>query len=163
MQQSFSLPKLGMRNIKTAISVLLSIVVLKFIGMEIPFYGCIAAVITMQNKLDASLKAGLDRMVGTLIGAAFGIFFATIEEHNPLLITLGIALVIYISNLLNQTNAVSIACIVFLSIMTNLTEATPLQYSIDRVLETFVGINIAVAVNYFIYPPKPEEGLDGDC
>lgn len=146
-----------MRNIKTSIAVLLSIIALRILGMEVPFYGCIAAVITMQNQVDSSYKVGIERMTGTLIGAGFGVVFALIQEHNIWLITLGTALVIYFTNLVNQSNSVSIACIVFLSIMTNLTETTSIRYSIDRVIETFVGINIAVAVNALIYPPKPAE------
>lgn len=146
-----------MRNIKTSIAVLLTIGVLQLLGTESPFYACIAAVITMQNQVKGSFQVGVERMIGTLIGAGLGMVFALIQQNNPFLIALGIALVIYSTNILKQCKSASIACIVFLAIMTNLTTVSPVQYSILRVIETLIGIYIAVLVNVLIYPPSPEE------
>lgn len=153
---------IGMRNIKTAIAVFLCIVVLKFLNMNTPFYACIAAVITMQNTVNVSFKTGLYRMVGTLIGAGVGVGFSVLSPNNLVLTAVGIVIVIYITNLLRQKDSTSIACIVFLAVMTNLSDVTPIHYSALRVLETFVGIVIAMAVNALLYPPEnPKE--DDQC
>lgn len=146
--------KIGMRNIKTAIAVMLSILAIRILNMESPFYACIAAVITMQNKINVSYETGLHRMIGTLIGAAIGILFSLIWPQNIILTTIGIILIIFMANVVKQKNSINIACIVFLAIMTNVTNLPPLQYSIDRVLETFVGILLAVVVNSYLFPPK---------
>ncbi|WP_278279948.1 aromatic acid exporter family protein, partial [Clostridium sp. IBUN13A] len=41
---SFQLPKLGLRNIKTAVAVSLCMIVFNMINRENPFFACIAAV-----------------------------------------------------------------------------------------------------------------------
>ena len=146
--------KIGMRNIKTAISVFLCIIILRVFHNTFPFYACIAAVITMQSTVHDSFTTGKNRMIGTIIGAMCGLIFALISPNNVFLTSIGIIFVIYFSNLFNRKNSISIACVVFLAIMTNLTHVTPLIYSFNRVIETFIGIFVSVLVNYLISPPK---------
>ncbi|KOA19653.1 fusaric acid resistance protein family protein [Clostridium homopropionicum DSM 5847] len=146
--------KIGMRNLKTALSVFLCIVILKFFNIDYPFYACIAAVICMQGSIFDSFTTGKNRMVGTFIGALVGLLFALIEPRNPFLSAIGVMVVIYICNLIGKNKAITIGCVVFLGIMINLTDTTPLVYSTTRLLETFVGIAISVLVNYLVYPPK---------
>lgn len=154
--------KIGMRNIKTAISVFLCIIILRAFNNTFPFYACIAAVITMQGTVHDSFATGKNRMIGTIIGAIYGLIFALISPNNIFLTSIGIVLVIYFLNLFNRKNSISIACVVFLAIMTNLTQVTPLIYSLNRVTETFIGIFVSVLVNYFIYPPKYLDNLHKD-
>jgi uncharacterized membrane protein YgaE (UPF0421/DUF939 family) len=144
----------GMRTIKTGISVFLCVLVAHVIKLEYPFYASIAAVITLQSSVTASFHAGKNRMLGTLLGAAIGFIFALLLPGNSILCGLGVIIVIYMLNILNWKNSVSIGCIVFLVIMTNLNGRSPFIYSINRILDTFIGIIIALFVNYIIYPPK---------
>jgi uncharacterized membrane protein YgaE (UPF0421/DUF939 family) len=60
---------------------------------------------------------------------------------------LGIVAVIYACNRLGKPASVSIACIVLIAIMTNLKEVTPVAYAANRVLDTLIGIVIAIIVN----------------
>ncbi|MCB2299010.1 FUSC family protein [Clostridium tagluense] len=154
--------KIGMRNIKTAISVFLCIIILRFFHNQNPFYACIAAVITMQSTVHNSFTTGKNRMIGTIIGAIWGLIFALISPNNVFLIGIGIIFVIYFLNLLNRKNSIIIACVVFLAIMTNLKQGTPLVYSSNRVIETFVGIFVSVLVNYLIFHPKFLDNLHKD-
>lgn len=154
MNKVDNLPKLGMRNVKTVIAVFLCIVILRFLNIKYPFYACIAAVITMQNSVENSFTIGLNRIIGTLIGATVGVLCSLISHSNLLLISIGISVVIYCTNLLNRKRSTTIACIVFLAIMVNLQDTTPVYYSILRVFETIVGIIIAVLVNSKFLPPK---------
>jgi uncharacterized membrane protein YgaE (UPF0421/DUF939 family) len=147
------LPKIGMRNIKTAISVMLCIIILKQFSDNSSFYACIASVIVMQNTVESSWKAGISRMIGTLIGAGVGICLSLIGFSNVIITGIGITLIIYFANLLKQNSSISIACIVYLAIMVNVKNTTSLSYTIMRTAETFVGILIAVIVNSVILPP----------
>jgi len=146
--------KIGMRNLKTALSVFLCIVILRLFNIDYPFYACIAAVICMQSSIFDSFTTGKNRMVGTFIGALVGLIFALIEPRNPFLSAIGVMVVIYICNLIGKNKAITIGCVVFLGIMINLIDTTPLVYSTTRLLETFVGIAISVIVNYLVSPPK---------
>jgi len=155
--------KIGMRNIKTAISVFLCIIILRAFHNTAPFYACIAAVITMQSAVHDSFTTGKNRMIGTIIGAIWGLIFALISPSNIFLTGIGIIFVIYSLNLLKRKKSISIACIVFIAIMTNLKDATPFIYSLSRVAETFLGIFVSVLVNYLISHPKYLDNLHSDA
>ncbi|MCT4507785.1 MAG: aromatic acid exporter family protein [Tepidibacter sp.] len=144
--------KLGMRNIKTAIAVSLSVAISRFFNMEYPFYAAIAAIISMQTTVEESFKVGKNRMLGTILGAMVGVIFYIISPKNVISIGVGISIVIYVCNFLGWNKSVSIAGIVFCVIMTNLDGRDPIFYGLNRVLDTFIGIIIAVLVNCFIKP-----------
>lgn len=154
MHNFFNFHKPGMRNVKTAISVFICIAILRLFPDNSPFYACIASVITMQNTMENSIKVGISRMIGTLIGATVGVILSTVYPNNIMLTALGIVVVIYIANFLKRNGSTAIACIVYLAIMVNIKYTTPFYYSLMRVMETFLGITVAVIVNIVVFPPK---------
>lgn len=145
--------KIGMRNVKTALSVLICILLFQLFKMGSPFYAAIAAIISMQSSVADSFKTGKYRMLGTFLGALVGLIFALIGHGSPILISLGIMIIIYISNLLKWNKSISIAGVVFISIMINMNGGSPFAYSFNRLVDTLIGITVAVLVNYFISPP----------
>ncbi|MBC8081286.1 MAG: aromatic acid exporter family protein [Gorillibacterium sp.] len=150
---------IGMRNIKTALAIFICVVIASFMKLEYPFYAAIATVISMENSVTNSFTAGKNRMMGTFVGAATGLLFATFDPGNIYYCALGIIMLIYLCNLLKWNKAISIASIVFLAIMLNLDEDTPFQYSLNRITDTLIGVSVAVLVNYFVFPPKHEVNL----
>lgn len=144
--------KIGMRNIKTAISVFICVVISKIFRLEYSFYASIAAIITMENSLVSSYKVGKNRMMGTLVGATIGLIFASIHPNNAILCGIGIVILIYICNLLKWNKSITIAGVVFMAIMVNMNGKNPMQYSINRIIDTFIGITVALLVNYFFMP-----------
>lgn len=148
------LKKIGMRNIKTALSVAICVALSQFFNRQYIFYAAVAAVMSMQNSVADSFKAGKNRMLGTIVGAIVGLICALISPGNVVLCGVGTAIVIYVCDLLGWRKSVTISCTVFLLIMLSLNGRPPVQYSINRTLDTFLGITVAVFVNYFISPPR---------
>lgn len=147
------LQKIGMRTIKTGIGVSLSVLVGTIGILQNPLYAAIACVVTMQNTVKGSLKAGTNRIKGTVVGAIIGYLFALIHPGDPILTGVGIIALIYICNMLNIKKSVSIASVVFCSILLGVGEQNVLLYSINRTVDTAAGIIIALVVNYFIIRP----------
>jgi len=154
---------IGMRNIKTAVSVFLCVLISRLLKMEYPFYAAIASVISTSSSVADSYIAGRNRMFGTLVGAMIALLCSLISPGNVFLCGIGIVIVIYICNMLNWNKSVSIACIVFCVIMTNLNGRNPFEYSFNRILDTLLGIVIAVAVNYILVPPKYVDKIIHQC
>lgn len=152
-----------MRTVKTAIAVALTIFISQLLHLKSPIFAGIAAIITMQSSVTESFLVGKYRMLGTVLGAVVGLITSLIAPGNPVLIGLGIIIIIYLANLFRWKKAVSIACIVFLSIILNQEPGNRLNYSIYRTLDTFVGIIIAVLINYFILPPNYEKKIESSC
>ena len=80
----------GMRNIKTAVAVVICFLLfLPFWsqaspageGMQIgPFYACITAVICMQSSVEQSVRQGVSRVIGTLMGGALGLLVLVLYD-----------------------------------------------------------------------------------
>lgn len=160
--EKFQFPRIGARNLKTALSIFLCILICESLGLDSPFYACIAAVICLQDSVENSVKMGKNRMIGTLIGGVAGTFATFILSFYPIyalkvvLVTLLIILVIYTCNVFKKPGAVTIACIVLLATTLLNRDYSNYIYAIARVIETFIGIIVAILVNRFIVPFKKE-------
>lgn len=154
------LKKVGLRNIKTAIAVFLCVIISGILKFEYPFYAAIAAIISMQSSVVESFTAGRNRILGTMVGAFIGFLCALIQPGNAFLCAAGLIAAVYICDLFNWNKSVTIAGIVCMVIMLNLNGRSPLFYSINRIIDTLLGIIVAIFVNYFIFPPKIMEDID---
>lgn len=185
MKNIKKLPLPGMRNIKTAVSVLLCLVVyvlfpllaqitnefggnffelLTFIvNRQDPMFACIAAVVVMQSTVADSVSSGKSRIYGTALGAAAGLLFLLINLSVPvrllniLLIAIGVVFLIYVCNLLRLQNAVSISVITFLVILISIGQKSPILYAVNRLLDTGIGIVISIFVNRYLNFPFRKE------
>lgn len=158
MKTNFRLPPVGNRIIKSAVGVLLCWCVYLIRGRSgIPFYSMLAALWCIQPYINKTLSMALQRTLGTLIGAAFGLVTIVLEifvfniYDKPLgllIVALMIIPVIYTTLLIKHTNASYFSCVVFLSITVNhIMDENPYVFVLNRVLDTFIGIAIGMLVN----------------
>jgi uncharacterized membrane protein YgaE (UPF0421/DUF939 family) len=157
---------IGMRTVKTALSVFICMAVyhlaapLGYTTNFDAFLACTAAVICMQDSVEKSFKSGRNRLEGTGIGALLGMSFLYIDMlfSNDYLIlamtALGIVALITVCNLLRLSDSIVIACVVFLVIVLGQTVNGPFISSVQRLLDTAVGVVIAIAINHFVKKPK---------
>ena len=144
--------KVGLRTIKTGIAVSLSMLVANLLGIDSSFIIIVTALITIRPTVVDSWKIGLNRILGTFVGAFIGIVFLWIYPTNFLLAGIGVIIVIWIINKLGWKEAVTIGGIVFTSIYLY-AEGNYFYHALSRLVATIIGITIAVTVNYFVYPP----------
>jgi uncharacterized membrane protein YgaE (UPF0421/DUF939 family) len=158
-----NLPRIGMRNIKTTLSVFLCLLLFDIISRENSIYACVAAVICMQNTIVDSLEKGVSRVLGTIVGGLVGIFvlfvvsktFIVNEDMMIFIIPMGIILLIEICVMIDQKQAVVISCVVYLSIMISKNrDGGYVLYTVNRVLDTSIGIVIALLVNKYVVMPE---------
>lgn len=150
--------KPGLRIFKTTLAVFLALILCHLRSVEsIPFYGAIAAVICMKTDLDQTLEIGLNRVLGTLVGGFSGLVYLIIFKRmylnsftNYLIVSSVVFVLIWLMANLNKPNAISIMCVVFLSITINHGEAPdyPIAFALNRTIDTLVGVVIAVLVNW---------------
>lgn len=152
--------KIGMRIIKTAVAAGICLQVFYWlnIGSNINgVYAAVAATICMKTSLQQTLKTGIDRTVGTVIGSAIGILFLFLtrlvpEPYFALITTGGVVCVIYLCNIFKLQFSVTISVVVYLVILVVPREIPPLLYGVARLGETLFGIFIAFVVNKFFDP-----------
>lgn len=153
--------KIGMRTIKTAFAVVLTIGFAQMINLRSPFFAGIAAIMAMQTSVSQSLIKGKDRMYGTITGGIIALVFSIVApEKNIIIIGVGIIIIIYLSNMLKWKESTQISMIVYLSIMLNFDAGSRFSYVFNRILDTLIGLIIGTIINYFIVPPKTGEKIN---
>jgi len=157
--KSYKNYRLGMRNVKTAIAVLICLLLGQLLNMENPFYIVIAAMISMESSVMNSFDVGKNRIMGTVLGALLGMGFASIDRGNLILTSIGITIIIYVCNLFKWNKSIVIAGVVFLAIMLEMNEGNIIAYSINRIIDTIIGLGVGLGVNYLIFPYSFEKTI----
>ncbi|MBF7096179.1 FUSC family protein [Alkalibacter mobilis] len=158
--KSFKNYRLGMRNIKTGVAVLISLLLGKYLRMDNSFFIVVAAMLSMESSVMNSVEIGKNRIMGTILGATLGMGLAYLSPGSLVLTSLGIIVIIYVSNLLKWNKAIIIAAFVFLGIMLDMSGEEVFWYSVNRTIDTLIGIGVGLAVNFFIFPYDFQKTLD---
>ncbi len=143
--------KIGLRTVKTAIAVTLSVILAKIFNFQYPFFMGMTAIISMDKTMTNSLKMGRNRVFGTFLGACIGIGLSFIDRGNALLCGVGVIILIQICNYLKLQGAITIGGIVMIAIMVH-TDKTPMYYGFYRTMDTLIGASISFIVNMTIFP-----------
>lgn len=157
----------GMRNIKTALAATLCALLYLPFGRN-PTFACIGAVFGMGSDMENSQLHGGNRLFGTAIGGLLGmalfrfyiIFYPDGGTHPLILLLLFAGVVILI--LISQNvwpGAVQPGSVVLCILLFNTPVETYVSYSLNRILDTGVGVVIALAINYVM----SKERIDRWC
>ena len=158
--------KIGLRAIKTAISVFICLILALFLNRSDQLFSSMAAIICMQKTYTKSFEEGVHRLIGTLLGGVLGYiiiictqFIENKEILNIFISPFCILIVIYFCNVIRRSDSVVIGCIVVLSVIMpmNLSVFDRLVYVINRVIDTSIGIIVAMLVNKYIFPHQDEK------
>ncbi len=155
------IPYPGLRNIKTGIAVAACILFYHILDREGALMATTATLICMQDSVEKSVRQGFFRVIGTVIGGIFGIAVAYLDllykfQYGDVVAGfLGVILLIYLCNVFKIQDAIIIACFVFLIIIISPhLEVPPIIYATNRVVDTIVGIIIAILINVLLFKPK---------
>lgn len=155
--KKINIPKLGMRSIKTFLSVFAALAASNLIGLD-SFQSTWTAFLCMQGSLIETTDMARVRGIGTIIGSGFSFVYLLLSPNNLYIIPLGVLIIIYIGNVVGKTEYIKTASLVFLVIsfrIVDVVDFQPADYVIDRTFETFIGIGSALIINYYIKPPNP--------
>ena len=168
--KSTALPPIGMRIIKSSIGVLLGFIIYLLRGRQgAPFYTALSVLWCMQPYPSNARANAKQRTIGTMIGAFYGLIMILLEYYllpfdnefiRYLTISILIIPVIYTTVLINKKNSSYFSCVVFLSIVVNhLTDKNPYFFVFNRVLDTMIGIGLALIINTVRIPRKKRNNL----
>lgn len=165
------LPGVGQRILRSVCAVFLCFVVYYLRGQQgIPFYSALAALQCIQPYMEHSAKMARQRVSGTFIGAAWGLavlLLLTFPGHNIqgtvlsyVLISLITGAVLYSTVLMDNKSASYFSCVVFLSITVNhMTDANPYLFVFNRVMDTMIGVAMAILVNAVHLPREQKRDI----
>lgn len=147
--------KLGLRIIKTGIAVTLCAVISYLLKLNFTFLAVVAAVASMEQSIDQTVKAGRNKMIGALIGALLGGAAATFLPANAGICGIGIIIVLYFCHFFRLQEAELLSILVFSAILYGSAgRMRPWENTVSSVEEALIGIAAAVLVNLTVFPPN---------
>ncbi len=163
-QKRRTLPTVGLRNIKTALSAALCALIYYCIDRN-PAFACIGAVFGMGSDMENSKLHGGNRFFGTIIGGFLGIllyrfylvFYPDGGNHLLLvpLLFLGVVILIVLAQMF-WVGAVQPGGVVLCLLLFSIGPDNYVSYSLNRMLDTGVGVAMSLLLNWLL----PRERLD---
>ncbi|ACA17175.1 conserved hypothetical protein [Methylobacterium sp. 4-46] len=128
------------------------------LGLPQAFWAVITALIVTQSSVGSSLKAALDRFLGSVLGAVYGGAVALAVPHQGG-ITTAVALLLAIGPLsvaAAQSAGFRVAPITAVIVLLSTTGSTlgPIAFALDRILEVGLGCAIGLAVSLVVAPAR---------
>lgn len=164
----FTLPciHVGLRNLKTALAATLcALLYFLFLPDRNPAFACIGAIFGMGFDMQSSKLHGGNRLFGTVIGGfismalyRFYLIFYPQGGHHFLLIPLlfvGVVILIILAQIF-WVGAVQPGGVVLCIILFNTPVDTYVEYALNRMLDTGVGVAAALLINHLL----PRERID---
>ena len=152
-------PKIGMRNVKTALAAALCALVYYFLDRG-PAFACIGAIFGMGSDMEDSRKNGGNRLFGTLIGGLLGmvlfrlyLFIEPTGKYTLWLVPLtfiGTVILIVLCQMF-WVGGVQPGGVVLCILLFNTPVESYVSYALYRILDTTIGVLVAWAVSY-VFP-----------
>ncbi|WP_162918193.1 FUSC family protein [Taklimakanibacter deserti] len=149
--------------LRVVTAVIAAFVVVRLLGMPQGWWAVITAVLVVQTSVGGSLKAALDRLLGTIAGALCGAAVAVAIPHVTDL-GLGIAIaaaILPLAYLAAINPMFRVAPVTALIVMLPIygPGGNPLISAADRVIEIVIGNIVALAVTFVILPTRAHSQL----
>jgi uncharacterized membrane protein YgaE (UPF0421/DUF939 family) len=131
---------------RAAASAGLAVAIAQFLNLQYPVYALLAAVIVMDLSPSKTLQLALQRLGGTVLGATVGASLSFVLPPGPLAVGFSILAAMLLSYVVRLQAAAKLAGYVC-GIVVLAHGAHPWSYALYRLIETFLGIGMAVLVS----------------
>jgi len=132
---------------RAASSGALAIALAQLLRLPYPIYALVAAVVTTDLDPARTRELALQRIAGTVLGAAVGVVLSVSVGTNPLTIGIGIFAAMCLCYPLRLHGAEKLTGYVCGIVMLDHAGA-PLLYATHRLLETLLGVAVAILVSF---------------
>ncbi len=122
-------------------------------GLQDGYWGAISAIIVLQSNFGATITASRDRILGTIIGAAFGFGFSLFGVL-PWNFIFAVLSAVILCGLLGLRNSSRLAGVTICIVMLVQRTGSHWLLALHRVGEVFLGIVVAIAVSTLVFPDR---------
>src|ERR1700722_328033 len=122
-------------------------------GLHDGYWGAISAIIVLQSNFGATITASRDRILGTLIGAAFGFSFSFLGAL-PWNYILAVAAALILCSAIGLRSSSRLAGVTISIVMLVPSGGSHWRLALDRVGQVILGILMAIAVSTLVFPDR---------
>lgn len=144
---------IGLRTVKTAAAVIISMVIVDHYGTSTSklVFAMLGAMAAVQPTFRESLESCLTQIVGVLFGAVAAVALLALPVHPLASTGIGIVLVITLYNTLGIHFSPSLPCFILVMIC-NTPDITPMDYALGRIWDTAIGLAVGLMINTLVFP-----------
>lgn len=122
-------------------------------GLHDGYWGAISAIIVLQSNFGSTITASRDRLLGTLIGAAFGFSFSLFGAL-PWNFVLAVLAAMTVCGLLGFRSSSRLAGVTIAIVMLVQKTGSHWTLALDRVGQVVLGIIVALLVSTLVFPDR---------
>ncbi|MDR3240923.1 MAG: aromatic acid exporter family protein [Lactobacillaceae bacterium] len=156
--------RFGKRTIKTGIGVFIVILGFAIFHRGNPMIASLAAVFALRSDFETTVHFGKSRILANTLGGLFAVGYILFRDifHNTsvvnvIVIPILLMLLIMLNDAIKNNNGVVGASAAFLMIALTVPENQSYFYALDRVVDTFIGVAVAIMMNIGTKPATPAE------
>jgi uncharacterized membrane protein YgaE (UPF0421/DUF939 family) len=132
--------------LRSGVAASASVAIAIALELEFPIYAMIGAVIVTDLSPQTTRQLALQRLVGTVLGAGLGALVSMTGLVGPVAIGLSIAVTLFLCHALKLQGTAKLAAYVCGIVVLDYS-AQPWEYAAFRLVETVLGVVVAVAVS----------------
>ena len=149
--------------VRVTTAAVLAFALAKLLGFAHGYWAVITAIIVMQTSVGGSLKAAVDRLLGTMAGALYGAAVALLVPHGTTaeLATAMVAAILPLALLAAIKPGFKVAPVTAFIVLVPLSgvPAPPLTYALERILEISIGSIVGLATALLVLPARAHTNL----
>ena len=149
------LPKIhiGLRTIKTAAAIVISMFIVDFLGTSASklIFAMLGAMAAVQPTFKESRASCLAQIVGVLFGSFASIVLLMLPVPSLVATGIGMVLVITLYNALHIRYSPSLPCFIVVMMCTT-PDIAPLAYASERIWDTTIGLSVGMLINTLVFP-----------
>ena len=145
--------RIGLRTLKTAAAILISMVLVEAYGASSSklIFAMLGAMAAVQPTFKDSVESCLTQIIGVFFGGLAGILLLSFPIPSFVAAGIGVILVITLYNTWNIRFSPSLPCFIVVLLCTT-PNIAPVQYALGRVWNTAIGLGVGMLVNTLIFP-----------
>ncbi|RYX83404.1 hypothetical protein EON83_14535 [bacterium] len=147
-------------GIRAALASCAAVAIAQSLNLTYPLYAVVAAVIVTDVSSEKTQQSGVQRLLGTALGAVSGPLLVMRFGDSLVVMGVAIALLIFVCYVVGYIDAAKLAGYVAGLVVLDHSDA-PWNYARDRFVETSLGIVLAIVVSLLI-PEKPFNNSDSN-
>lgn len=144
---------IGLRTIKTAAAVILSMIIVDSYGATTSklIFAMLGAMAAVQPTFKDSLGSCITQIIGVLFGAVVGVLLLAFPIPHLVAAGIGIILVITLYNSFRIRYSPSLACLIVVTVCVT-PDIKPFTYAVGRIWDTAIGLSVGMVINTLVFP-----------